>query len=81
MGSTIIIVPSNIYIVVVLLICSTDIHVIAAIRAKEDYESLADEFRDIFAAINFYLDDPAITINGNTYTLDFFCVQITRCVP
>ena len=34
----------------------------------------------MFAAINSYIHTPVITINGDNYSLEFFYVQITRCV-
>jgi len=49
-----------------------DIHVVAAIRSQENYENLANGFRDTFAAINSLINDPVITINRNNYTLEFF---------
>lgn len=51
---------------------STDIHAIAAIRSQEKYENLAAGFREMFTAINSYIDAPIIAINGKNYTLEFF---------
>ena len=51
-----------------------DIHVIAAIRGQEDYQTFVDGFRDMFASINSYLADPVITIDNVNYTLEVFCV-------
>ena len=42
------------------------------------FENLANGFRDTFAAINSLINDPVVTINWSNYTLEFFCVQITR---
>lgn len=50
----------------------TDIHTIAAIKAAEKYEELAEGFKDAFSAINFYVKNPIITISGIEYTLELF---------
>jgi len=41
-------------------------------RVFENYENLANGFRDTFAAINSFINDPVMTINRTNYTLEFF---------
>jgi len=58
----------------------TDIHVVAAIRSQENYEKLAEGFRDTFAAINSYIHKPVITIKGIDHSLEFFlCADYKVC--
>ena len=53
---------------------------IAAIKQGENYEDLAEGFKDVLDAINAHIQNPMITINGAAYKLEFFCVQTTRFI-
>lgn len=55
-----------------------DLHGVAAIRAAEKYQILAEEFKDVIDAINCYIKNPKITVNDVEYTLEFSYVLTTR---
>ena len=48
------------------------------LKGSEDYEHLAIGFKDSFNEINEMIANPALTIEGVPYTLEFFYLLITR---
>jgi len=53
---------------------------IAALRVKEDYKSLAEGFKETFSAINKYIHKPSIQIKDMEFTLKFFlCADYKVC--
>lgn len=50
----------------------TDLHLVAAIKAAENYENIAVGFANAFNEINGLINNPILTINGVDYDLDFF---------
>ena len=53
---------------------------IAVLRAKEDYESLAEGFKETFSAINKYIHKPSIQIKDREFMLEFFlCADYKVC--
>jgi len=50
----------------------TDIHTIATIKAKEDYDNIAQGFRDVFSDINDIIANPVISVNGRDFNTVFY---------
>ena len=56
-----------------LLLCLyADVHTIAVIKAKENYENILTGFQQSFAEINELIKNPEITVEGRKYNLLFF---------
>jgi len=51
---------------------TVDIHLVATIRAKENYLNLATGFRQVFAEINSLIANPTTCIDEETYTFVFY---------
>ena len=49
-----------------------DIHVVAAIKAAENYENVSVGFRNIFYEVNRLIENPTLTIDGIIYNLEFY---------
>ena len=49
-----------------------DIHTIAAVKGKENYESISVCFKDCFESINKLKRHPELSINGKVYKLELF---------
>ena len=58
----------------------TDLCILAVIKGSEDYQHLAHGFKDSFTEINEMIANPALTIEGIWYTLEFFYLLITRFI-
>jgi len=50
----------------------TDIHTIATIKASENYENVAQGFRDAFNDINQMIVNPVILVNGKNFNVVFY---------
>ena len=50
----------------------TDVHTIAVIKAKEDYNGMCEGYVNCFETINQIIRDSKIIIKGVTYNLEFF---------
>ena len=62
------------------LILCIDVQTVAIIKAPENYKNLAEGFKDVFGDVNGLIASPQLNINGETYTVVFFCVVTTRLV-
>ena len=51
-----------------------DLHTIAAINAKENYENISIGFKDAIDSINNLIRVPVLIVNEEMYELEFFFV-------
>ena len=49
-----------------------DIHLIAAVKAEENYDNLSTGFKDVFADINNLIANPVISILEEDYNVVFY---------
>ena len=57
-----------------------DLHLVAAIKAAENYRNISVGFANIFNEINRLIDNPSLTINGIDYEVEFFlCSDYKVC--
>ena len=49
-----------------------DLHLVAAIKATENYENVSVGFANTFNEINQLIYHPTLTINGIDYEVEFF---------
>ena len=53
-------------------LCLIDIHLVAAIKAAENYDNLSTGFKDVFVDINNLIADPVISILEEDYEVVFY---------
>ena len=64
----------------IIYIYNVDVHTIAAVKVKENYEGVAEGYEECFQYINEVLAKPEIMIAGIKYQLEFFlCCDYKVC--
>ena len=48
-----------------------DIQTIAVMKASEDYDNLAQSFKDVFETINYLIEHPTVEVNGQLYPVEW----------
>ena len=49
-----------------------DLHIVAAIKAAENYQNLSVGFKNIFYEVNRLIQNPELMIDGIIYELEFY---------
>jgi len=50
----------------------TDVHVVAVMKASEEYETILEGMRETLDKINRLLKDPHLLVNGEVYDIEIF---------
>jgi len=63
---------TNLLMMVMQTLLVTDVHVIAAMKASEEYETIAEGMKTSLDKINRFLKDPHLVIDGEVYDIEIF---------
>lgn len=55
-----------------------NVQTIAVMKTGEDYNNLAESFKDVFKAINYLIEHPIVEVNGQLYTV--LCSDYKVCI-